>query len=403
MLESLAKLAGKTLDVGKDMARALLGGNKVPTAVEDGSVTSQSSSNDILGAIYKLMVRAREFELLKRIEEERTHNKEIADENARNDAIVKALTVRRRKQPTKAPEPAAPTPAKPAPQPAPARPAPVRPAPTVKPPSATKIITGAAIAGTAALVGKEALAANISKYESGTAGYNAYNKGTVGNKMIPSDKPIDFSKMTISEYLRRGSLKSGDPDRLFAVGRYQIIPMTMKDLVKSLKIDPDTTYLDPPTQDALFNNGLVGTRRKKVDDYVKGKSDDRDGAILQLAQEFASVGIPYDMNVGGKQLRRGDSYYSGVGGNKAHNSPDEVGAALDADRLKNTSKTTTVPPPPSGIIIDKSSKENKDLKNAAAVKQPINVNNTNVTQNQTVSSQTYSEEEFDDRAPYFKK
>ena len=242
------------------------------------------------------------------------------------------------KEPVKAPEVKPPT-AKPAEVVAPKPPTAVVP----KPPVSTGISTAAKVitaVGVGALAGKEALAENISKYESkGAGGYNAYNKGTVGNKMIGADKPIDFSKMTISEFLRRGALKTGDPDRLFAVGRYQIIPTTMQGLVKKLKLDPDKTYLDPETQDSLFSNGLVGIVRKKVDDYIKGLSDDKDAAILELAKEFASVGVPFDMMVGKKQLKKGDSYYSGVGGNKAHNSPEEVGAALDADRLKKLGAT----------------------------------------------------------------
>ena len=51
-----------------------------------------------------------------------------------------------------------------------------------------------------------------------------------------------------------------------------------------------------------------------------------------MAKEFASVGVPYPA---GKATARGESYYAGIGGNKAHNPPEAVGAALDADR-KNT-------------------------------------------------------------------
>jgi len=265
-------------------------------------------------------------------------------------------------------------------------------------------LVGGALAGTAALVGKESLAANISKYESGKAGYNAYNKGTVGNKMIPSDKPIDFSNMTISEYLRRGALKQGDPDRLFAVGKYQIIPGTMKGLIEKLKIDPETTYLDPATQDMLFANGLIGQNRKKVDAYVKGRSDDRDGAILELAKEFASVGIPYDMDVGKKKLKKGDSYYSGIGGNVAHNSPEQVGAALDADRLKNMqgNKSTAVPPVSSGNKIDSETKENMGLKKSFQESPATSksVNNTNIS-NKTTASNVPEKE--DDTNPLIKK
>ena len=181
------------------------------------------------------------------------------------------------------------------------------------------------------------LAANISKFESGVAGYNAYNKGTVGNKMIGSDKSIDFSKMTIAEFLKRGSLKSGDPDRIFAMGKYQIIPATMESLVKKLKLDPATTVLDANTQDLLFTEGLVNQTRTNVAAYLSGKSDNRDAAILDLAKEFASVGVPYPA---GKAKERGESYYAGIGGNKAHNSPDQVGAALDADRQNKVSAAT---------------------------------------------------------------
>ena len=179
------------------------------------------------------------------------------------------------------------------------------------------------------IAGLSALAENITKFESGKAGYNAYNRGTIGNKMIGSDKPIDFSKMTIAEYLKHGKLKSGDPDKIFAVGKYQIIPGTMEGLVKKLKLDPEKTYLDQVTQDLLFNEGIIKQSRQNVAAYLKGQSNNRDLAILDMAKEFASVGVPYPA---GKAKARGESYYAGIGGNKAHNPPDLVGAALDADR-----------------------------------------------------------------------
>ena len=147
--------------------------------------------------------------------------------------------------------------------------------------------------------------------------------------MIGSDKPIDFSKMSIDEYLRHGKLKSGDPDKIFAVGKYQIIPKTMEGLVSKLKLEPEKTLLDQTTQDILFNEGLINQSRPNVAAYLAGKSNDRDLAILDMAKEFASVGVPYPA---GKATARGQSYYAGIGGNKAHNPPEAVGAALDADR-----------------------------------------------------------------------
>ena len=192
-------------------------------------------------------------------------------------------------------------------------------------------------------LGFSALAENITKFESGQqgyagTGYNAYNRGTVGNKMIGADKPIDFSKMTVAEYLQHGKLthpKGPDgkqivnPDKIFAVGKYQIIPATMEGLVKKLGLDPGKTILDKDTQDLLFNEGLIKQARPNVASYLEGKSNNRDLAILDLAKEFASVGVPYPA---GKATARGESYYAGIGGNKAHNPPEAVGAALDADR-----------------------------------------------------------------------
>ena len=417
--------------------------------LKNSPVQNSSQFAQYLGQIYNLLMKIENDRKLELDERQRQKEESEFEEDRRNQALIEALTARKKPKVTKKQtkklddankkvgqekkktdklgkpkeEPVTPPkevtkPTVPAPQPTPTAPAPTpKPTPTAKPPVApapkpptagkiggVAILAGGAIAGTAALIGKESLAANISKYESGKAGYNAYNKGTVGNRMIPSDKPIDFSKMTISEFLRRGELKQGDPDRLFAVGKYQIIPTTMKDLIKQLKIDPDTTYLDSATQDLLFTNGLVGQRRKKVDAYVKGQSDDREGAILELAKEFASVGIPYDMDVGKKKLRKGDSYYSGIGGNVAHNSPEQVGAALDADRLKNMqgNKSSAVPSVSTGNKIDSDTKENMGLKKSMQQSPVINksVNNTNVN-NKTVSDKDPEKE--DDTNPLIKK
>lgn len=476
MLEALSKIASKTVDVAKNIATAILTGfgssaSRITPSYgsgfddDGGNISKKTSSVKLLGEIYNLLVKTREEELLRRAQEQKNYTKELTNEEKRNRALIKALSVKRKvekketliqkrekteqkqtntkqKQEEKqtkseqrqekreekkqdrttekekkqtnervkkeevkqtADKQKVETKQKKveeAPKAAPAK-------PEVKPPTAEKVIIGAA-AVTGMLAGREALASNISKYESGKAGYNAYNKGTVGNKMIPSDKPIDFSKMTISEYLRRGALETGDPDRLFAVGRYQIIPKTMRGLIEKLKIDPEKTYLDPPTQDLLFTKGLTKALRKQVDDYITGKSDDKDAAILELAKEFASVGVPYDMQVGKKQLKKGDSYYSGVGGNKAHNSPEEVGAALDADRAKNLkqdNKTNLAPISDTGTQINLSSIENKDLKGSLQSKKPIIIDSgTSVSSSSQPTTQNFvTVEETDDSSPLNKK
>jgi hypothetical protein len=222
--------------------------------------------------------------------------------------------------------------------------------------------------------------------------YNAYNKGTIQKngktKTFPAsfddkgESDIDFSKMTIQEYLERGALKSGNPKKVFAVGRYQIIPETMKQIVKDLKLDPKTTYLTKETQDYLFMAGLIGTKRKKVKAYLNGDPNvSRDQAVLELAQEFASIGVPYDITVNGKIIKKGQSYYSqNTKSGLALNPPEAVGKALDAQKEKNLkAKAEQKTSPGKGAELDNKSKENKDLKKTAAAGQSTVIMNNNTT------------------------
>ncbi len=360
--------------------------------------------------------------------------KKAAEDRAKKEAEDKAKkSAEQVKPPEVKPPPKAeqvkPPEVKPPPK-AEAAPAAPKPPTTPKPSTADKIAIG--VATTAALIGRESLAANISKYESGNKGYNAYNRGdfwlakgkTEAAYLQTND--IDFSKMTITEYLKRtnkklgagGQLDAADPNVLFAVGKYQLIPGTMKVMAEKLKLDPNKTYLTPEIQDMLFVKGLTtkgSGGRFAVDDYINGKEGStRDAAILALAMEFASVGVPYDIKAKSLfkntlphvDLKKGETFYKKPGGfNAAHNPPEEVGAALDADRaskLKN--KTTTVPPTTTdtGTKVDQSSKENADLKEKLNKdKSAQTTNNTTTTNKQTNNVQ--SQQKVDDRPPYARK
>lgn len=201
------------------------------------------------------------------------------------------------------------------------------------PGSAMSLPTATATLGTVA--GTAALGNLIAKRESGKAGYNAYNKGTLNDKIIASDRPIDLSKMTIDEYLKRSTLPISNPNRLFAVGKYQIIPETMKEAVNNLKIDTKTTRLTPEIQEDIFNRYLISGKRKAVKNFLSGKSNDIDAAVLDLAKEFASIGVPRDVYRGKRLIVKGKSYYSGKGGNKASNSPEVIAEMLIKIREKN--------------------------------------------------------------------
>ncbi len=250
-------------------------------------------------------------------EKEKEEIAEIGDEEDTPDALKEETAAKAPPAPPPDP-PGTPTQAAPASTPAPAAGTPTPVPPTDK---------------------TDPLAKNIAKYESAGAGYNAYNKGTVGNKTIGSDKPIDFSKMTLEEYFKRANLSANDPDRLFAVGKYQIIPITMEGAVKHMKLNPKTTYLDPTTQDLIYSQYLIGSKRPNVAAYLSRKSENINAAVLDLAKEFASIGVPYD--IPDKNLQKGDSFYKGQGGNKAHNSPEQVAAALTQQRNINVAKIGT--------------------------------------------------------------
>jgi hypothetical protein len=96
----------------------------------------------------------------------------------------------------------------------------------------------------------------IAKGESGAAGYNAMNQG--GNKKTGilgsghSEKIIGkkLTEMTVGEVQQRGKLPMRHEDRIFAAGRYQIIPETLDGLVKQGIVSLSDKF-DEATQDKL--------------------------------------------------------------------------------------------------------------------------------------------------------
>ena len=103
-----------------------------------------------------------------------------------------------------------------------------------------------------------------------------------------------------------------------AAGRYQIIGSTLRDAVKTLGLSGNEMF-DKTMQDRIFVEYLLKHKRKAVWKYINGKSDDLQGAMIAMAQEWASFADP----------RTGKSYYHGDGVNKA-----SVGAAQSAALLQ---------------------------------------------------------------------
>jgi hypothetical protein len=135
----------------------------------------------------------------------------------------------------------------------------------------------------------------------------------------------DYSVGEIMDFQSRGRDANG---QLWATGRYQIIPSTLKGLLDKAGVSRTDKY-DKKTQDKLGLQLLKN--RGGIKSYIYGEvpdtTDALNKAITQTAMVWSSVGVPQDMKGHHKQIKRGESYYSG-GGDRASVSPDIVGDAL---------------------------------------------------------------------------
>jgi hypothetical protein len=158
----------------------------------------------------------------------------------------------------------------------------------------------------------------IRKGESGKHTYGAFNRGNAGDSV---KQPIDFSQMTLASIMKLQALPKRDPNRLFAIGKYQFIPVTLKGAVSALGKSP-SEKLTHQLQEEFFRNYLVAKKRPAVQKYVTGKTANLAAAQLALAFEFASVARP----------DTGRSNYGGVAGNAASIKAKETAEALNRER-----------------------------------------------------------------------
>ena len=139
--------------------------------------------------------------------------------------------------------------------------------------------------------------------------YNAFH----GNG---NNSRVRFTDMTIQQVL--DWQKGGEWRRLgagsSAVGKYQFIEETLRDVVRSSGIDPNTKFT-PAIQDKLIMQRLFSKRGMK--DYLDGKISDEEMVDNNLAKEFA-----------GLKQTNGRGFYDGDGINKAGLSARRTIAAL---------------------------------------------------------------------------
>ena len=170
---------------------------------------------------------------------------------------------------------------------------------------------------------------------SGEGGLNSVNRGNAGDtpggaKSILGKNLTDMTVDNVFAAQRAG--------KVFAVGKYQIVPDTMAEFVRYLKsknIDTSTAKFDERIQDKFFQY-VIDEKRPSIGRYIRGESDNRAAAAQAFAREFASVGAAFPETIKGfEPAQRGDTLYGGKGNNKASISPATIEAALDRARVKN--------------------------------------------------------------------
>ena len=108
-----------------------------------------------------------------------------------------------------------------------------------------------------------------------------------------------------------------------AVGRYQIVGSTLTGLVNTLNIKLNEVF-DQTMQDRL---ALQLLKERGIGSFRNGsKTAVQFG--LSLAQEWASLPVLADTMRDGIKIKRGQSYYDGVGSNSALTTPEKVEAIL---------------------------------------------------------------------------
>ena len=143
--------------------------------------------------------------------------------------------------------------------------------------------------------------------------HNWYTSGGLkGYIQGRNTNPYPLLKKALSEYtigeVKAFQARSRDASgQLWATGRYQIIPSTLKGVQANLGL-PDSAKYNEENQDKLAFQLLMN--RPTLSKYIKGTIPDTtvnlQKASLEMAMIWSSIGVPYPTN--GKQTNQ--SYYS---------------------------------------------------------------------------------------------
>lgn len=167
-------------------------------------------------------------------------------------------------------------------------------------------------------------------YTSG--GLRGYIEGR-GKPMYPLlTKPL--SEYTLGEVKNFQAQSRSGNGQLWATGRYQIIPNTLKGLQADLNL-PDSTKYNVEIQDKMGLQLLLN--RKSLKDYITSAVPDSkenlEKASLAVSQIWSSVGVPYDMVGRYGNISKNQSFYAG-GGDRA-----SVNTEIVQEKLKELRRT----------------------------------------------------------------
>lgn len=132
----------------------------------------------------------------------------------------------------------------------------------------------------------------IALAEAGSAGYDAVQYGAT---VRPSRRPTDLTLGEIYDWI------DATPGQPHAIGRYQFIPSTLRDLAAQKGLGRDTGF-SPTVQDQL---ALVLLQNAGLSAFEAGALN-RETFMRNLARIWAGLPLP-----------NGQSYYEGYAGNSA--------------------------------------------------------------------------------------
>lgn len=135
----------------------------------------------------------------------------------------------------------------------------------------------------------------------GEGDYDSVNRGHAGDTPggIEHMTGRSFDEYTVEQVIQMQEWM------IYAVGRYQFIPSTLRFAVAMSNVDKSDKFT-PEVQDRLMA-ALILYKRPAVGAYLRGDHDYIGWALDELAKEWASV-----------EYRNGRGFYDHVGGNRAH-------------------------------------------------------------------------------------